>query len=115
MKIKVPEGFKSSCVFSPCLQYRYILKREFKKDAKRFLVFIMLNPSTADESSNDPTVLRCQNHALNRDFDGFIVLNIFAFRSTDPKNMTKQKDPVGKDNDKHILKVLKKHKDIICA
>ncbi len=115
MKIIVPKEYKNKCIFSSCKKYRYYLERSFKENPKSFLVFIMLNPSTADEKTNDPTVLRCQNHALNKKFDGFIVLNLFAFRSTEPKNLKTTKNPVGILNDKTILKTLKNNKNIICA
>jgi hypothetical protein len=64
---------------------------------------VMLNPSTADERSNDPTVERCQRRALALGCGGLIVTNIFAYRSTDPAALYKLADPVGPDNNSNIL------------
>lgn len=115
MNIKVPEQYRNHCTFSEDKKYRYYLKREFKPNAKKFLVFIMLNPSTANEEYNDPTVERCQNHAINKNYEGMIVLNIFAYRTTDPKKLLEIKNPIGEKNNETIIETIKKHKDIICA
>lgn len=115
MNIKVPENYKNHCIFSEDRKYRYYLRREFKKNPKKFLAFIMLNPSTANEKYNDPTVERCQNHAINKKYDGMIVLNIFAYRTTNPKKLLEIKNPVGEKNNETIIKTINKHKNIICA
>lgn len=86
--------------------YRYKLWREWgggSLTAWRHVLWIMLNPSTADEHVLDPTLRRCQGFALEWGFDGFEVCNIFALRSTDPKALYKHDDPVGPDNDRVII------------
>lgn len=70
-------------------------------------MFIGLNPSTADEIKNDPTVTRCINYAKQWDYGGMIMANIFAYRATDPKVMKAAVDPVGPDNDEWLLKLVK--------
>lgn len=66
-------------------------------------VFIGLNPSTADAFKDDPTVAKCQRYTRSwGDYGGIIMLNIFAFRATDPQIMKKAPDPVGVDNDAWI-------------
>lgn len=87
--------------FSHCRTWRYRLWRTWNPGGFP-LVMLMLNPSTADEDKNDPTVERCERRARARDFGGLIVLNIFAFRATDPRVMKAAPDPVGPDNDAHI-------------
>ena len=87
--------------------YRYFLWRQWNKD-KSMVVFIGLNPSTADEENNDPTITRCENFALKWGYGGLWMLNIFAFRATDPHRMKAAPDPVGPDNDAYILKVAAK-------
>ena len=65
--------------------------------------FIMLNPSKADEFSNDPTVERCERRARAMGFGSFCVTNIFAWRDTDPFAMRKAKRPIGPANDETLL------------
>jgi len=71
-------------------------------------VFIGLNPSTADENVNDRTITRLIKFAYYWGYGGMYMLNIFAFRSTDPKGLTSYPDPVGPDNDKYIHETCKK-------
>jgi hypothetical protein len=97
MKIKDIKGAEFSCDRI----YRYSLWR-FWSNKGRFAAFVGLNPSTADEKKDDPTVRRCINYAKTWGFSGLIMLNIFAFRSTDPKKLYTLDDPVGPDNDFHI-------------
>lgn len=92
----------SVAVYSPCESYRYLLTRVWDAGGARAL-FVMLNPSTATEFQNDPTVERCERRARALGFGAFRVTNIFAFRATDPRVMRAQADPVGPDNDRAIL------------
>ena len=73
----------SGAVFSECKRYRYSLWRVWNPDLP-VCMFLMLNPSTADETTNDPTVERCQRRAVQMGYGGLHVGNIFAWRSTDP-------------------------------
>ena len=75
----------------------------------------MLNPSTADEIKNDPTVERCERRARMMGYGGLRVANIFALRSTDPKALYQHTDPVGKDNDAAILELVNGAGIVICA
>jgi hypothetical protein len=88
----------SSAKYSPCRKYRYTLKRVWNKN-KPLAAFIGLNPSTATEIKNDPTVNRCMNYANDWGYGGIIMLNIFAYRATDPKEMKAVEEPVGKHTD----------------
>ena len=72
--------------FSPCGLYRYSLWRTWDPEAMS-LAFIMLNPSTADVETNDPTVERCEQRARRRGYGGLIVANIMAYRATDPSEL----------------------------
>ena len=93
----------SEAKFDPTGKYRYTLTRTWERDLGR-VVFVMLNPSTADSMMNDPTVTRCIGFALDHRFGSLVVLNLFAYRSTDPKTLAKVKDPVGKLNDEWIIR-----------
>ncbi len=91
----------STAVYSDCEKYRYSLTRVWEPEGKRAL-FIMLNPSTATEVQNDPTVERCERRSRTLGFGSFRVTNIFAWRDTDPKKMRAAAEPVGAANDATI-------------
>lgn len=84
--------------FSPCNRYRYLLSIWWN-DTKPKINYLMLNPSTADEFANDPTVERCERRAREMGYGGLIVTNVYALRSTDPKGLYDADDPVGPEND----------------
>jgi hypothetical protein len=104
----------TGAVFSPCNKYRYRLWRVWNEQAQP-AVFVMLNPSTADEIVNDPTVERCERRAHAMGFGGLRVANIFALRSTDPDALYGHPDPVGEDNDRAILESISGAGIVICA
>ena len=87
----------SVAIYSPCERYRYALTREWGHGGR--VLFVMLNPSTATEAQNDPTVERCERRARALGYGAFRVCNIFAYRATDPRDMRAAEDPVGPDND----------------
>ena len=96
-----------NATFSSCRKYRYSLSRIWDKE-KKYVLFIGLNPSTADEEADDPTIRRCVNYAKNWGYGGFMMVNLFAYRTTLPSNLIKVKYPVGTENDKYIVKLSKK-------
>lgn len=105
---------ESSARFSPCQRYRYTLTRTWASGPR--LVFIMLNPSTADATRLDPTVTRCWQRAQMMGLSGLEVINLFAWRSTDPEALYKVSDPVGPQNDywiQHVIEV--SGGPVICA
>lgn len=92
----------SWAIYSDCERYRYSLTRVWDAAGRRAL-FVMLNPSTATEVQNDPTVERCERRARALGFGAFQVTNIFAWRDTDPRKMRAATEPVGPENDHAIL------------
>lgn len=100
-------------LFSPCRKWRYTLWREWI-GGSGYAMFVGLNPSTADEVSDDPTVRRCISYAKAWGYAGLCMTNIFAFRATDPKDMKAVHDPVGMDNDMHLLRV-SRHAGVVIA
>jgi len=104
----------STAVYSDCECYRYLLTRVWDTGGEKAL-FIMLNPSTATEVQNDPTVERCERRARTLGFGAFRVTNIFAWRETDPKKMRAAPEPVGPENDMAILESCAWADRIICA
>ncbi|MBL4916951.1 DUF1643 domain-containing protein [Szabonella alba] len=104
----------SEAQYSACGQYRYALTRIWQPDAPR-LLWVMLNPSTASELRNDPTVARCENRARAGGFGGFRVVNLFAFRATAPADLRRAADPTGPDNDAAIATAATWAYVILCA
>lgn len=96
-----PKLTGSDAVFSPDERYRYRLRRIWGPEPP--LVVIGLNPSTATAEIDDPTVQRCQGFARRWGHGGLVMLNLFAWRSTNPKVLTGLADPVGPDNDQWLL------------
>jgi hypothetical protein len=106
---------------SSCGQYRYTLTREIPApmwgvgDNARPVVFVMLNPSTADATEDDPTIRRCLGFAQAWGRTGLIVANLYALRSTDPKALWAHPDPVGPLNDAVLAALAHEHPLIVCA
>ncbi len=99
----------STCVFSPDRAYRYSLTHSWRDPnlpsyvPSKWAVWIGLNPSTADEAQLDATLRRVKAFSRSWLCDGFIMLNLFAFRSTNPNGLLTVDDPIGPDNDRHIV------------
>jgi len=90
----------AGAVFDPGARYRYRLWRRWAPGHQ--VLFVMLNPSTADAERDDPTIRRCAGFARAWGFAGMTVVNLFALRATDPARLRRARDPVGRDNDSHI-------------
>lgn len=104
----------SGALFSSCGRYRYTLWRRWA-DGPAFLA-IMLNPSTADATCNDPTVERVQRRAHNLGYGQLVVCNVFAFRATDPQDMKAAIDPIGvPENDRHIIEQAQRAQTVMVA
>lgn len=86
-----------SAIFSEDRVYRYALERRWGSGP--FVLFVMLNPSTADEHVDDPTIRRCVGFARGWGYGGLLVANLFAYRATDPSELALADDPVGPDCD----------------
>lgn len=96
-------------------KYRYVLKRQWGNNDDNFVNFVLLNPSTADENNDDPTIKACVKFAQNWVYDGLYVTNLFALRATDPRDLIKSSEPIGKLNDRYIEEYARKSKAIIVA
>lgn len=106
-------GSTRTARFSPDRAYRYSLEIEWG-EGDGAVNFLMLNPSTADELVNDPTVERCERRARLWGYRRLIVTNLFAFRATDPRDMKAAADPVGPENDAAIVAAAK-YSDLVIA
>ena len=103
-----------SASFSPDRRYRYWLESKLG-GGDGVCMFLMLNPSTADETKSDPTVTRCKGFARTWGYGALWVCNIFALRSTKPAALIESHDPTGPQNDGHILKYARDADRIVCA
>ena len=95
--------------------YRYRLDRRWKVERGKRITFVMLNPSTADAFKEDPTITRCIGFAKRLNFPAMTVVNLFALRATDPKELRRHKAPVGPDNDRYIGEACLESMMVICA
>ena len=105
---------KSDANFSNCRKYRYALWRIWD-ESKPYVMFIGLNPSTADETKNDQTINRCINYSKDWGYGGLCMANLFAFRATAPSDMMASDEPIGSDNDEWIKKLAKEAGVIVAA
>lgn len=101
---RVPRWVSSRAKLSDCGRYRYWLERVWDEEAAS-VVFVMLNPSTADHEHDDPTIRRCMAFADQAGFGAIEVVNLFALRATDPNELRDAVDPVGPENDDYLSTV----------
>lgn len=94
--------------------YRYRLEREWDPDLPT-VVWIMLNPSTADADSDDNTIRKCIGFSQLWRMGGLVVVNLYAARATDPKQLGNFDDPVGFFNDGHIARAVRENEGPIVA
>ena len=104
---------RRDAVLSPDGAYRYALRRSWGSGPP--VMFIGLNPSTADHLTDDPTLRRCISFALRWGFDSVAVGNLFALRSPDPRELERAPDPVGPENDKWLKRLVEESDTIVAA
>ena len=102
-----------TAVFSPCRVWRYELHRHWADGL--CVGFLMFNPSTADETLDDPTIRKCRGFAERWGYGSMVILNLFGIRGSDPKIVSRVSDPVGPMNDYHIVKALSGCSELIAA
>lgn len=104
----------ATAVIDPTGTYRYLLGRVLGKGANRIL-WVMLNPSTADALQDDNTIRKICGFSARWGYDLLEVVNLFALRSTDPTALKKHADPIGPENDRHILEAVQRANTVVCA
>jgi len=94
----------NECVFSIDRSHRYTLIHRWDEllNPNHGIAWICLNPSTADENQLDPTLRRIRDFSATWGYSFFIMLNLFAWRATQPADMKRTTDPIGPDNDRWI-------------
>jgi len=108
------EGCVSVARYSDCERYRYDLTRTWEPAGPKAL-FVMLNPSTATELANDPTIERVERRARRMGFGAYRVCNLFAWRATRPEQLLGAAAPVGPDNDDALVEACCWADQVICA
>ena len=103
-----------AAILSVCGTWRYTLERVWDA-SKPLVVFILLNPSKADAEVDDNTLRRGIDFARRWGYGGVVFVNLFAFRSTDPKNLSYSDGIVGPDNDRHILEQVARADRVVLA
>lgn len=104
---------RSGAIFSACGTWRYQLWRRWSNTP--LFVVVGLNPSTADETHNDPTITRCIGFAKREGYGGLLMLNLFALRATSPQALKCFWDPIGPENDEVIGAVCQNLDRIVVA
>lgn len=104
----------ASASFSECKKYRYSLTRIWD-ESKPKVMFVMLNPSTADAEKDDPTIRRCIGFAKSWGYGGLYVCNLFAYRATNPKELLRVHNPFGDQNIWHTRQLFDKVEIVLCA
>jgi hypothetical protein len=105
---------RAGAIFSKCRTYRYSLWREW--DAERgHVLFVALNPSTADERHDDPTIRRCIGFARDWGYGGVYVANLFAFRATQTSDLLAASAPIGPANDRHLRRLVTQARIVVAA
>lgn len=99
-------GLRRETILSSCETFRYCLWREWGGDSG-YVVFVGLNPSTADAVKDDPTIRRCIGFANRWGFSAMCMINLFAFRATKPGDLRKAPDPVGSANNEFLRELSK--------
>ena len=110
----MPAPLASSAVLSRCRRYRYELRRVWDASAP-LVLFVGLNPSTADARRDDNTSRVCSNYARRWGYGGLLLGNLFAFRSTDPAGLLRAEDPVGPGNDAALDRLQAQAALVVCA
>lgn len=95
-----------SAILSPCQRYRYRLERD-GLGGSRTACIVMVNPSTADATEDDATIRKLKGFATRNDIGRIIVVNKLAWRATDIKEVRKATDPIGPENDAHIVQAVR--------
>ncbi len=119
------ESTARKTIFSPDRVYRYTLWREWSMplihcacggcENRKYVMFIGLNPSTADETKDDNTIRKCIKYAKAWGYGALCMTNLFAYRATDPRKMKAYPQPIGDENDKWLVDCARKASMVVAA
>ena len=103
-----------NAVMDDAKEYRYLFECSWSL-GNRFVTFILLNPSIGNVTQTDPTLARCMYYAKLWGYDGFKVVNLFAYISTDPTRLNEVRDPIGPENDRYIRIAVDQSETVVLA
>jgi hypothetical protein len=106
------DGTEYGAIFDIYGRYRYSLWRTWSVHHPR-VAFVLLNPSAADEHKNDPTILRCMGFARAWNFGSMEVVNLFAHRATDYRELFKVSDPIGEENNRFLMQAVERCSTVV--
>lgn len=106
---------KRQTILSRCRIYRYVLWREWDRLGPSYAMFVGLNPSTADETEDDPTIRRCVDYAKRWGYGALCMTNLFAYRATDRDLLKGYPSPIGADNDRWLVESAKSAAVVVAA
>lgn len=102
-----------NAIISPCGTYRYRLERD--GPGAGATAIIMVNPSTADAEQDDATIRKLRGFGERYQWGQLIVGNLFAYRATDVRELATAANPVGPDNDLHLMDILREADRLVVA
>jgi len=105
------EVTESSAIISSCGLYRYVLQRRWGAGTQ--CLFVGLNPSTADGSTDDATTRKCISLASSWGFSGMTIANLFAVRCRHPQILSTHRDPIGPENDRFLLPAIEQSHTLV--
>jgi hypothetical protein len=108
----IVDSIEYGAIFDTSGTYRYSLWRAWSPYHPQ-IAFILLNPSTADEHKNDPTIRRCISFARAWNFGSIEVLNLFAYRATDYRELFKVSDPIGAENNRFLMQAVERCSTVV--
>lgn len=108
------ETLQRTAVFDETGRYRYQLGRRWRPDGPA-VAFVMLNPSQADATRDDPTLRACLQFAQRWDYASLSVVNLFGYRTPHPTTLKTAVDPVGPENDEYLLKAILAAQRVVLA
>lgn len=120
---RLPPGYRASAQLSECGAYRYRLDRSWQhqptldqpEPLTGTVTWVMLNPSTADAEKEDSTITRCRTFVEDWGYTALTVVNLYAWRATDPATLTTVDDPVGPRNHQTVRQAINQAAIVVCA
>ena len=112
LRQNIVDDLEFGAIFDATGKYRYSLWRTWSPYHPR-IAFILLNPSTADEYNNDPTIRRCTSFAREWHFGSMEVVNLFAYRATDYRELFKASEPIGAENNLFLMQAIERCSTIV--